>query len=1606
MTITMSSIELPKVGGTSFNQKAVVSWLEQQSSDQQSLLVENVFNELLANASQPKQSSGNACSKLCGFIENCAKSTSPVLSNFAFARDTSMRLFDYYIEWNEKDGHRSMRLVLDYIVNSILWNPETDISKSIRDGILNDAVSVITLEASRPSTKSCMIAIDHFLQKKVVYLSDVLHVYQGLCKDTFDLGTSWESFISRIFTWMALQHVWTVAGKLLVTILTLPLYRDDKDSRHHPDTWHKFILNGLKANFELLEPIKVYVFIPLFRTDPMSTLIYLNGLTSLQKLTTNDTQGWDMNAMLWVALLEAGKKTGVVGEPGHGSKHEMDMVGQLPAHTQEVLLCHKSHEVRSSGLSILVASPTTTRPYASETLELLKKYLPSFHEDVDPKVRYDVLSHSRNIIRRLHNAIDTLRKESAHTSKKTKSAVPPSERADPTNNVEIVRTREGEISRSDGAKPPAEILRENEEFMEWYASFLKEELVSTASYQRHIASLRAMSYFLKSSLVQGDQTSIMRWPGTLLIDGVWFRSVLDLIMDPYDDVRETASSLIRLLQPGESMSGPPAQICGLPVTPFEELRVFCRKANELAQKTARADHCDGAARAQELLCRWSANFEGTAEVLEAVLLSLEKKLGAAERDLAAAVLEAPVHGDFASLGYIWSSLSGIRIPQHNLNTLDGFQNRAIVCCQRIWQAVQHILCDDSPEGHLPEELQQVEGLDTKDLLSYSFRAIHESSNLMRTIAQNARHDRKQGFLSPSRRDFEDIGNLTFEELSNLRHRGAFSTVSQTFTACCQLVQSVPADRDSANLLEKWYEGALNCIYTQGSTTRRSAGIPAIIVGILASKADTPSFRDVIVKLQEIGRKPAFVSETDGSNLAQVHALNCLKDIFKTSFLSHRAEPYLTDCLQLAAQSLQSEVWAIRNCGLLLLRSLIDNLFGTNENKTSMESGWDGRTVRISYHKFEALPSLLVNLLELGKKSSGVTMGSQTAEAVFPALDIIRRAGPPEGYRQKLYDIISWYLGSHIWHVREIAARTSCSLLLTSTWLQSIKLLVSSSDRSANRLHGALLTVKLLLERLLQVMPDQLSEENISAVYAMLDNLSSSSNCLHTCADTRAVYLDILNFMSKSFQTQRDKFPQDSGTIRSWQDSGRECLALLNIRTGEALVRRILTEVNEEENDLLDQGLKAALTNDINVACAILEAIPSGDLQQVKAARLGLANTYIQVCLATEALEPRIAALKGLAYLVDTFLRSAPEGSTLSAVPSEETMHALWLDLHQKPTNPSLFDAIIRVSGPLIAVSLVRARGRVDDSLAQRLSSWGAMMSGAGMAERTFDTRIAAVEAIASLSTIVRFPNSGSEGSISQTNPAHISWLLALYDALTDDDVEVREAAAEAASPILGCELVAVEAGARLLRWLAAHFGHEPDFLAHVVGRMVGHNFGSNSFVITRATEESRNEVVGLDWASAEAQLEEAMRFDGSLFVVEEHNQYIDEVREVKQWTDVFSFLNPSIIAGVWAHANNVLAKWTLAGLRTLTRIAQTEHAVAGDGPLGWTSKPQVFAICARILTCASVLVKLDCQAHSREAEERIYSDITEELRRFLELGRGGQAVVHGLLLGMCEVSLD
>jgi hypothetical protein len=48
------------------------------------------------------------------------------------------------------------------------------------------------------------------------------------------------------------------------------------------------------------------------------------------------------------------------------------------------------------------------------------------------------------------------------------------------------------------------------------------------------------------------------------------------------------------------------------------------------------------------------------------------------------------------------------------------------CIEDFWTCVQHILCADAPEGLVPDEIEEEASLDTKEILSYSWRGVKEA----------------------------------------------------------------------------------------------------------------------------------------------------------------------------------------------------------------------------------------------------------------------------------------------------------------------------------------------------------------------------------------------------------------------------------------------------------------------------------------------------------------------------------------------------------------------------------------------------------------------------------------------------------------------------------------------------------------------------------------------------------------------------------------------------------------------------------------------------------------------------------------------------------------
>ncbi len=95
----------------------------------------------------------------------------------------------------------------------------------------------------------------------------------------------------------------------------------------------------------------------------------------------------------------------------------------------------------------------------------------------------------------------------------------------------------------------------------------------------------------------------------------------------------------------------------------------------------------------------------------------------------------------------------------------------------------------------------------------------------------------------------------------------------------------------------------------GAITRRSAGIPALMSGVLT--ADSSSGGQLLPRaVEDLVQEASVDAENKNigeSRLPQVHALNCIKEIFTSSGLSIASEAYIGQGLELAAKALNSSV---------------------------------------------------------------------------------------------------------------------------------------------------------------------------------------------------------------------------------------------------------------------------------------------------------------------------------------------------------------------------------------------------------------------------------------------------------------------------------------------------------------------------------------------------------------------------------------------------------------------------------------------------------------------------------------------------------------------------
>ncbi|EAW14308.1 THADA/TRM732 family protein [Aspergillus clavatus NRRL 1] len=1557
-----------------------------------------------------------SCNALSAFLDAASVSKCEGTRQLAQSPETWLSAFEVYMSRFEDAKPKPMKQVLNSLVKILAKIQQDPNGKSIQSSVVDAILPSIILGEPRARLKASLVSLEIIMRKSAILPHDLISMLESwLAKN----GERWTPLLQDSCRALSMD-ITSFLGETLdgtrsddskgtaVQILLLGLLNQAKNpelASGAGDTmaaffqklktdpllsvWVEPVRHTVLQNIDILEPMSNYILQPLFTLDPSGFSAFLERLP-LPSVYAGDMANAPLEELtVLFASLQVGKKIGRVHEDYIDSKSNQQSSSKIPPLPSDIIgqfLFHKEFNIRIAALSLLISAPATTRPLSSATIRAILCGLPSMHAESDSYSRGETLSLIRKLIVRLKGGIMSNQAGLDHESSSTTNQQAKSDRND----------------------------SETRACLKAYVDFLKADMRPNASYPRHIMALKTMILFLESGLdsrinfnkaakMEGDK---VRWKFNLdIFEPGLLRLLVDLLLDPFEEVRATSLTILNFFPRDFLLSGlvqSTNESSGMPLRLTEALI----RAEQLASNTSRADHADTVARLYHIIfcaaaqtnqvgfTQWWGTKKG---VVDLVLKKLEGKLSISEGLFTPSMRDAPLHGYVSALRYIVSTPNFYQlIADEQISSQDHwreFHTRLVCVCDRIWEGVKPVLCIDSPEGHSDEPTEEF-NIGPKDILSYSWRALRESrvSLLLHATLANPTYAPK-GELGFNAADYEKIGMSSFTQLAELRHRGAFSTVSQTFATCCQRCGQ-SSDPAISSLPYRWYQEAKKIIFEAASQlTRRSAGLPALATGILLSKPGGPLFQQVMDELHEVSHLPAEQNLSKQKfELPQVHAMNCLKDIFTNTKLGPYTEPYIMPALTLSAERLGSPIWALRNSGLMLFRALLTRicrlLTGTGFGFGGSSGSEPG--ARISFHKYPGLLQLLSNLLApAGKKQNSELIENDiVTERVFPALELIAEKVPSVSDEDDvlLQTLVREQFKSPVWGIREHAARVYASLLKRSDILQEIRTLLDVDRESTSQdfLHGKALCAKYALRRFASIslsfwnnhlvevsstlhdifaalFPSAHSPFVATTLVEILDD--AVEKCIESGAENSAVQLLANAFDTFGFHDIL-AFVFDSSNP-SWKtlSTTRATSLLRRVLSWTAILRMFVS--GQLENSAA--FFLTVSTLDSNAGRWVIEQLQNvlGDKERYRNSLLAF---YSSVILGEYAAEVKSVAISSLEAILRVVLDSRSSDVKDINLPWD----ALHAQIDTSETwNRDMADAELRLQGCLLTV---RASLNHWKPLERDLQRWATRLRFAMQEETEYTTRYSAVTSVATFGRILR-----PVGSPPQVDPVFLEIYLILYDMLNDDDEELREIAAATASWVISYSSVSPSKSVTLA----------PLYASELFSRFLVENYPQSSVLCTTIMRYMTGEAPRIsgsvdtpEFRVVADQLQEQMKESTILFEEEKQNLFIDDVREIDDWSARLLQMTGSSFNTVNVQG---VATWVHAGLAYMSAFITEERGK--DGLLGWASKPETFTLGVRVISLAGVLVSQNFAAAEYLGETR--ASIKTQLEAFLDQGQVG-----------------
>ncbi|KAH9413151.1 hypothetical protein DERP_006837 [Dermatophagoides pteronyssinus] len=446
--------------------------------------------------------------------------------------------------------------------------------------------------------------------------------------------------------------------------------------------------------------------------------------------------------------------------------------------------------------------------------------------------------------------------------------------------------------------------------------------------------------------------------------------------------------------------------------------------------------------------------------------------------------------------------------------------RIIDSCIAACESIISIVCNDSPEGHLPttEKLELINfdlhnnrlHMVSQMLLMNGWMTIKESVLIISHLVSSFPYHQTTDDTIISCKYVDKIIDFLYENQLNLVHRGAFEQSSRGFNhlvesllknKCKVCRRKIESKIDEIKIRLQNLENDLNSSSsTYVSITRRSAGLPFIIQSIIAADPNSNYCLSFIETLIDI-------LDPEKSNRRQswqiIHSLNIVKSLvhdnrlspvisvwieklFKISILWFKHDTYHR-CLH-DSNSTQY-LYSIQNSTSMLLSSLITKVFGVKRNRS--DTSRKNRMSSLLF--FQSYPSLYLFILQQ-LESSQISESHSQLLFINPILIILSKLIISKS-ANNIYDATKFLplIENIIYNCRDARLRhlavCTYNRLLPSTSYSNI--IVNFNDRfienetkikKSNYLHGlAMLLAEISREFYLHTMNSSPESQDLSVL---------------------------------------------------------------------------------------------------------------------------------------------------------------------------------------------------------------------------------------------------------------------------------------------------------------------------------------------------------------------------------------------------------------------------------------------------------------------------------------------------------------------------------------------